>query len=397
MKATLRRATILPVLVIAMVAGTLTTPASAAAPPVSPVDRVVIVTANLLEGFDPADLRNMGEMDVFADRVLNVIGWRPDVLLLQEVNSKSSRYVANSFSRKTGQTYAVVADAGDKAYRETDTRVIKRDMSIVINTATMSKAGTSGYIVTKYARPGSKVEYKYNARALVSEDRGTLRLGMVSTHVPGANITKTSQVMATKLDNAYPSTSASQFEILGGDFNQVGLNYVDYGQVKTHPFWDALTKTFGYVDSGYNVYESKFVDYVFVRGGVWGAGVDAAYNPKTARGTKGFYSDHQFRWAVVGPDEVLPATPGNVSIYARRTDSARVKVTWSQATDNAGIAAYDLYRSTNGSDFSKVGTTDNLTYYDSNVTRGTHYWYRVVARDWSNNRSPASVIVDEEA
>ena len=387
------------VVFVAMVTGSMLPSASAGAlPPVSPTDRIVIVTANLLEGFDPADLRNMSEMGVFADRVLNIVPMRPDVLLLQEVNSKSSHYVAQVFSRKTGQPYAVIADAGDKAYRETSTRIIKRDMSIVINTATMSEESTSGYIITKYRRPGaSKVEIKYNARALASEDKGNLRVAMVSTHVPGANITKTSQVMANGLENAYSSPAPNQFEVLGGDFNQVGLNYVDYGQIKTHPFWDALTKTFGYVDSGYNVYESKFVDYVFVRGGVWGAGVDSNYNPKTARGTKGFYSDHQFRWAVVGPDDEAPTAPGNISINARRDGSARMKIEWSVSTDNAGIADYDLYRSTNGTDFRKIGMTGNLVYYDSTVTSGTRYWYRVVARDWSNNPSPASETVDQEA
>lgn len=373
-------------------------PAAAARPPVSPRDRVLIVTANLVEGFnDAGDLQDMSEMKVFADRVLDLVPMRPDVLLLQEVNSKSSRYVAALFSRKTGQKYAVIADAGVDAYRETDTRITKRDMSIVINTATMSKAGRSGYIVTKYDPPRGKPEYKYNPRALASEDGGNLRLAMVSTHVPGANVTTTSQVMARKLDRAYPSTRPNQFEILGGDFNQVGVNWMDYGQLKTHPFWDALTKTFGYVDSGYNVYESKFVDYVFVRGGVWGAGWDEHYDPKMSPSAPGFYSDHRFRWAIVGPDEIDPTAPRSVSVNSRRTDAARMKVTWVQSADNAGIAGYDIYRSTNGTDFAKVGTTSNLTFYDSMVSRGTRYWYRVVARDWSNNASPVSATVDEEA
>lgn len=372
--------------------------AAAPVPPSTPIDRVAIITANLLEGFSGADVRDLSEMDVFVDRVLDVVNRVPDVLLLQEVNSRSARYVAAEFSRRVGQSYAVIADAGDKAYRETDTRITKRDTAIVINTESMSKAGRSGYIVTRYDPGGNaKVEYKYNARGIVSEVGGTLKLALVSIHVPGGGITRRAKVLAAKLDKAYPSTAPEQFEILGGDFNQVGIEYVSYGQVETHPFWDALTKQFDYADSVYNVLIGKGVDYVFVRGGVWGAGIDSAYDDRTPKSSPNFYSDHKFRWAIVGPDDEVPSTPGNVQIAARGTGAARMKVTWEASTDNAGIATYDVYRSTDGNAFSKHGETSNLTYYDESVTRGKAYWYYVVVRDFSNNRSAPTTPVRREA
>ena len=371
---------------------------AAPVPPSTPIDRVAIITANLLEGFSGADVSDLSEMDVFVDRVLEVVSRVPDVLLLQEVNSRSARYVAAEFSRRVGQSYAVITDAGDKAYRETDSRVIKRDTAIVINTESMSKAGRSGYIVTRYDPGGNaKVEYKYNARGIVSEVGGTLKLALVSIHVPGGGITRTAKVLATRLDNAYPSTAPEQFEILGGDFNQVGIEYVSYGQVETHPFWDALTKQFDYVDSVYNVLIGKGVDYVFVRGGVWGAGIDSAYDDRTPKSSPNFYSDHKFRWAIVGPDHEDPLTPANPAVNARGTGEARIKVTWEASTDNAGIAAYDVFRSIDGSNFSKHGETTNLTYYDESVQAGKKYWYYVQARDFSNNRSAPSAVVDATA
>ena len=371
---------------------------AAPVPPVSPPDRVVIVTANLLEGFSGADVRDLSEMDVFVDRVLDKIGYRPDVVLMQEVNSRSARYVAAEFTRRTGQKYAVIADAGDKAYRETDTRITKRDTAIAINTQTMSKAGTVGYIVTRYDRGGNaRVEYKYNARSLVGEDAGTMKLALASVHVPPAGITKTAKALANKLDRAYPSSAPEQFEVLGGDFNQVGIDYLSYGQVKTHAFWRALTGPFDYADSIYNVVVGKGVDYVFVRGGVWDAGIDSSYDPTMSKSSPGFYSDHRFRWAVVGPDDEDPSMPANVALAARRTGGARMKVSWGASDDNAGIAAYDVFRSTDGATFRKHGTTQNLNYYDETVTRGTKYWYYVVARDFSDNTSTSTETVSRDA
>lgn len=384
--------------VVAALAATTGVGAAAPVPPSTPIDRVAIITANLLEGFSGADVQDLSEMDVFVDRVLDVVRRVPDVLLLQEVNSRSAHYVAAEFSRRVGENYAVITDAGDKAYRETDARITKRDTAIVINTQSMSKSGRSGYIVTRYDPGGNaKVEYKYNARAIVAEDGGALKLALVSIHVPGGDITRTSKVLATKLDNAYPSSAPEQFEILGGDFNQVGVDYISYGQVETHPFWDALTKRFDYMDSVYNVLVGKGVDYVFVRGGVWGAGIDSDYNPKMSKSSPEFYSDHRFHWAIVGPDDENPSTPADVQVMTRRTGSARMKLTWEASSDNAGIAAYDVYRSTDGNAFSKHGLTYNVTYYDESVTRGKAYWYYVVARDFSNNRSAPTAVVRRDA
>jgi hypothetical protein len=366
-------------------------------PDSSPAGRAAIVTANLLEAFSPKDVRDPRDMDVFVDRVLDLVPYLPDVLLLQEVNSKSAHYVAAELTRRTGQTYKVIADAADKAYRETDTRITKRDTAIVINTVSMSKSGRSGYIVTRYDRGGNaRIEYKYNARSLVSEDDGTLSLALASVHTPPAGVTRTAKTLATKLDKAYPSTASEQFEILGGDFNQVGIEYLSYGQVKTHPFWDALTGR-GYVDSVYNVLVGKGVDYVFVRGGVWDAGIDSAYDPTMPKSSPSFYSDHRFRWAIVGPDDEIPSTPDNADVRARGTGGARVKVSWLASSDNAGIAAYDIYRSTDGTTFSKHGTTQNLNYYDETVTRGETYWYYVVARDFSDNSSAPTEVMSQDA
>jgi endonuclease/exonuclease/phosphatase family metal-dependent hydrolase len=364
---------------------------------VSPKNRLMIVTANVQEGFNQADLRNMSEMKVFAKRVLNLVRYRPDVVLLQEVNSKSAHYIAKQFSTRTGQHYSVVADAGVKAFRETPKKVIKADTAILINTKTMAKTGPSGFIVTRYNRPGSKVELKHNARAIVSERGSNISLALVSVHVPGGHIAKRSKRLAKKLHKAYPSSRPLQFEVLGGDFNKVGPHYVSYGHVSTAHFWDVLTKGFHYVDSSYNVMEAKSSDYIFVRGGLWDAGFDKGYNTHQSQTSSTFYSDHQFRWAIVGPDGQPPTIPSGLSETSRASGTPRMTVTWNASSDKAGIADYDVYRSTDGTNFNKVGATQNLVYYDSQVDRSNQYWYRIVARDFSNDRSAPSNEVSHRA
>jgi hypothetical protein len=45
----------------------------------------------------------------------------------------------------------------------------------------------------------------------------------------------------------------------------------------------------------------------------------------------------------------------------------------------------------------RLGATANDVYYDESVAKGTEYWYYVVAKDWSDNRSVPSEIVRQVA
>jgi hypothetical protein len=88
-------------------------------------------------------------------------------------------------------------------------------------------------------------------------------------------------------------------------------------------------------------------------------------------------------------DTTPPSAPG--SLTASQNGSDAVTLTWSEATDNIGVSAYDIYR--NGTYLATVapGVT---SYTDSTATSGTGYTYLVNARDLAGNTTGASVNVN---
>jgi glucose/arabinose dehydrogenase len=84
-------------------------------------------------------------------------------------------------------------------------------------------------------------------------------------------------------------------------------------------------------------------------------------------------------------DTQAPSVPGGLSGTAAGT-TATLK--WSAATDNIGVASYDIYR-----DDVKVGNTANLTYTDSGLAANKAFRYAVAARDAQNNVSARSTSV----
>lgn len=89
-----------------------------------------------------------------------------------------------------------------------------------------------------------------------------------------------------------------------------------------------------------------------------------------------------------GPDTTPPSAPG--TLRATLSTSTKAKLTWSAATDNVGVHAYDIYR--NGS---YLDTTSLVTTYtDATVIAGAGYDYRVVARDLAGNTASATASVN---
>jgi hypothetical protein len=354
--------------------------------------KVFIVTINLREGFyGGGDLDDMSEVSTFVRRLLDELTRDPDVLLLQEVNSKSTHKVARVLSTRTGDRYTVAQDAGERAFWQKKGRVYKADTAIVINNRTMREAGKSGYITSIFDPKKGMTEYKKSARALVRLRSTGLEIGLTSLHIPkGAGYTSRIKKIEQALRSAYPSAGGARFYAIGGDFNSGGVHTGDsFGQIVTKRWWRWITGPADYNDAIYNVTREKGVDYVFVRGGVLDAGLD----PRPAK-----YSDHRFRWAKVGPDRTPPTVPSGVDARSFQTGPPRIKVMWSRSNDaEAGVWEYDVWRSNDGTDFKRIGSTANDAYYDEAVTDGEQYWYYVVAKDYSDNRSAPSETVSQVA
>ncbi len=84
------------------------------------------------------------------------------------------------------------------------------------------------------------------------------------------------------------------------------------------------------------------------------------------------------------PDTTPPTAPGNLVATAR--DTTTVDLSWTAATDNIGVAGYDVYR--NGTLIAPLGAT--TVYTDTAAAPATSYTYTVRARDAAGNTSPPS-------
>lgn len=87
-----------------------------------------------------------------------------------------------------------------------------------------------------------------------------------------------------------------------------------------------------------------------------------------------------------GGDTSPPSSPGTPT--AGTVTSTCVSLSWSPATDNVGVVAYDVYRGT-----VLAGTTTTTSIQVCGLTPSTSYTFTVRARDAAGNTSPASAGV----
>jgi hypothetical protein len=83
------------------------------------------------------------------------------------------------------------------------------------------------------------------------------------------------------------------------------------------------------------------------------------------------------------PDTTAPAAPTGLKAMPGRTV---VTLSWNAATDNVGVARYQVFRrkGSTGS-FTQVGTTTGRTFTSGSLARRTTYWFKVRAVDTSGN------------
>ncbi|RSN60424.1 hypothetical protein DMH01_13990 [Amycolatopsis sp. WAC 04182] len=87
-----------------------------------------------------------------------------------------------------------------------------------------------------------------------------------------------------------------------------------------------------------------------------------------------------------GGDTTAPTAPGNARSTGTTPDS--VSLAWDAATDNVGVAGYDVY---NGSTLATSATGTSITV--TGLSPDTSYGFTVKARDAAGNVSPASGVV----
>ncbi len=87
-------------------------------------------------------------------------------------------------------------------------------------------------------------------------------------------------------------------------------------------------------------------------------------------------------------DTTAPSKPANVKATA--VNGTTVDVSWSPATDNVGVARYEIRRALGSGSSSVIATSVTTTYRDATAAPGTTYNYSVRAIDAAGNASATS-------
>jgi hypothetical protein len=99
---------------------------------------------------------------------------------------------------------------------------------------------------------------------------------------------------------------------------------------------------------------------------------------------------------IFSANTAAPGLPGGVSAYDISNRDAKdyaVAVKWSEPADKgSGFDGYDIYRSSNGSAFGKVGTTSSTIYADGGL-ESKEYKYYIEAKDNAGQVSAATSTV----
>ncbi len=91
----------------------------------------------------------------------------------------------------------------------------------------------------------------------------------------------------------------------------------------------------------------------------------------------------------------IPTNADIVDVSVKTTSNWRLAVTWDQPSDvGAGIASYRIFRSTDNSSFSQVGTSSSTSFVDGSLSQ-QEYYYKVRACDSANNCGAYSTTVSD--
>jgi len=144
----------------------------------------------------------------------------------------------------------------------------------------------------------------------------------------------------------------------------------------------SYTKSKGTVCGGAPVPASDAQVYHFLK--VTASGSTVTVTPTDSQGHTFDVQTYNF-----GPDPTAPTAPG--SLTATQPTSTKVALSWTAASDNIGVNAYDLYRNDTWLATVPPAVTG---YTDGTVIAGAGYTYRVAARDLAGNIANATVSVN---
>lgn len=294
--------------------------------PVSPRGFIWVVNTNVQE-HRTFDSRHHGDMkDYVLKTTWHTHPHTPDVVLLQQVNQRSTRWLAKEFSRVTGHPFGIAIRPADAIRKKVDNgRFVKRDDSaILFNKSTIDVLASGKTEVTQRrdAVKGTPIRQVVPWAKVVELDSGNKALRMIATsiHYPTHGSFKNRR--ESQLHKARWSSQLSRFAdskmptagdgdrrvaVLGGDFNTQKCKLGTYdsdGSCRAMGFWRRLTRL-GYKEPinrllGPIDYRARpIIDFIFTRGNVANAAWDDVNDGKG-------YSDHALITALVEDEDTTP-------------------------------------------------------------------------------------------
>jgi hypothetical protein len=378
----------------------------------------MVLDANVREAFGNKDVRDPGDMRVFAKRVAAKLRYAPDIVLLQEVRGSSAREVAKFLTQTTNHAFKVARGPQNPFWVGSPRKVKEWEDAVLVNTDTMRVTNNGGYITTSYRRSeaarGDKVDVKHYAWARLARRDGTLEVDAASLHhVPNFNLRsasvadrlkkKWSLEVLSKL-RSLPSASSgpSHIIVFGGDFNAQRCYGNGNWNCRTTPFYSALVGH-GMADAVWSVIQTANGDFIWSNGAINNAGADLSYNSRQAESSSTYYSDHAFKWALLGTKDTNPPSKPDIYKswdYHTSPPPAKIRLWWDKPASRdaeGGVVDYKIYRSKDGQNFKRIALNRPAAFTDTHVTKGTRYWYFVKACDRSYNCSGASNVVTLKA
>lgn len=373
----------------------------------SPKGEIAIVNNNLEER-DIADMNDTRDMQIFLNRLLDGAGsasgyeipYTPDVLLLQEVRDKSALTLAGLLQAKTGCRFILAVGPGSYYAKQVGDHVVINETAILLNADTMTKEHDGGHIMTKYRRSQSSPQkrvFKKHAYGLAKEIDSGLTISLASVHFAKDGSLKNLEIakkkkedwsrqVARNLKKRYPNADLSS---IAGDFNA----HRCYGQDHTcegASFWRALRHDFNYIDSYYAMKDfGHYIDYIWGKKFVVDADEDTKYDHAGADRDP-FYSDHQFRWAILAATDVVDPEPFKVlRAEGWGGTNPRIQLRWTESFDGGGLLPYRVLRAPIDAagdcgtfDVVDLVPTDVLpSYEDKSLRKGQAHCYQIKAVD----------------
>lgn len=393
--------------------------------PSSPPGRMWVVNANVREQMVP-DSRHRRDMRMFLNVTIDYTqGGAPDVVLLQQVNRFSTRWLRRGFSKRVGNHFAIVEQPSrlknsewiDPTTSKMENGYLKRDDSaILVNTSTVrvlsrgkvsvkQRRNAATYMPIEQVVPWAKIAERGN-------DPGSVRLTTTSIHYPAHRAFQNRRLshehkarwsarlhgfLNRRMHDRGPGDG--RISSLVGDFNASRCaDTSESGHCRRTILWKRLN-SLRYREAihvgGYYRLKKHIIDLIFTRGHISYVDWDRASAGSYGGGS---YSDHGVVTVLL--EDVDRTAPTNASFsWNLRRDKSPLLFGWRGLyggwDGGSGLKHWRIYRRPMGEkEWDLIARTRDWLYPDKEVTinEANAFQYRVTAVDRVGNRSEFQTI-----